>query len=83
MCQSELTEFFFSQNSPSLPQNSVRLSELSSPKQYSRNSIPPVFLRLNEGGNKRKEGRKEREREREGSRESSRDATKGKNLQEF
>ena len=42
MCQSELTEFFFSQNSPSLPQNSVRLSEFSSPKQYSRNSIPPV-----------------------------------------
>ena len=32
----------FSQNSPSLPQNSVRLSEFSSPKQYSRNSIPPV-----------------------------------------
>ena len=31
----------FSQNSPSLPQNSVRLSEFSSPKQYSRNSIPP------------------------------------------
>ena len=41
VCQSELTEFF-SQNSPSLPQNSVRLSEFSSPKQYSRNSIPPV-----------------------------------------
>ena len=40
MCQSELTEF--SQNSPSLLQNSVRLSEFSSPKQYSRNSIPPV-----------------------------------------
>ena len=32
----------FSQNSPSLPQNSVRLIEFSSPKQYSRNSIPPV-----------------------------------------
>ena len=32
----------FSQNSPSLPRNSVRLSEFSSPKQYSRNSIPPV-----------------------------------------
>ena len=32
----------FSQNSPSLPQKSVRLSEFSSPKQYSRNSIPPV-----------------------------------------
>ena len=30
------------QNSPSSPQNSVRLSELSSLKQYSRNSIPPV-----------------------------------------
>ena len=32
----------FSQKSPSLPQNSVRLSEFSSPKHYSRNSIPPV-----------------------------------------
>ena len=31
----------FSQNSPSLPRNSVRLSEFPSPKQYSRNSIPP------------------------------------------
>ena len=41
VCQSELTEFF-SQSSPSLPRNSVRLSEFSSPKQYSRNSIPPV-----------------------------------------
>ena len=30
------------QNSPSLPKNSVRLSEFSSPKQYSRNSILPV-----------------------------------------
>ena len=30
----------FAQNSPSLPQNSVRLSEFLSPKQYSRNSIP-------------------------------------------
>ena len=40
VCQSELTEF--SPNSPSLPQNSVRLSEFSSLKQYSRNSIPPV-----------------------------------------
>ena len=38
----ELTEFFCSQNSPTLPQNSVRLSEFSSPKQYSRNSILPV-----------------------------------------
>ena len=28
-------------NSPSLPQNSVRLSEFFSPKQYSRNSIRP------------------------------------------
>ena len=33
----------FSQSSPSLPQNSVRLSEFSSPKQYSRNSIPLPF----------------------------------------
>ena len=32
----------FSQNSPSLPPNSVRLSEFSSPKRYSRNSIPAV-----------------------------------------
>ena len=32
----------FSQNSPSLPQSSVRLSEFSSPKQYSRNSVPPI-----------------------------------------
>ena len=40
-CQNELTELFL-QNSPSLPQNSVRLSEFSPPKQYSRNSIPPV-----------------------------------------
>ena len=30
---------FFSQNSPSLPQNSVRLSEFSSPKQYSRCTV--------------------------------------------
>ena len=37
--QSELTEFFL-QNSPSLLQNSVRLSEFSSPKHYSRNSFP-------------------------------------------
>ena len=37
----------FLQNSLSLPQNSVRLSEFSSPKQYSRNSIPlpfPIFV---------------------------------------
>ena len=32
----------FSQNSLSLPQNSVRLSEFSRPKQYSRNSLLPV-----------------------------------------
>ena len=32
----------FSRNSPSWPQNSVKLGEFSSPKQYSRNSIPPV-----------------------------------------
>ena len=32
----------FSQNSPCLPQNSVRLSEFSPPHQHSRNSIPPV-----------------------------------------
>ena len=45
VCQSELTEFFFfffSQNSPTFTQDTVRLSEFSSPKQYSRNSIPPV-----------------------------------------
>ena len=40
VCQSKLTELFA--NSPTLPQNSVRLSEFSSPKQRSRNSIPPV-----------------------------------------
>ena len=33
-------EASFSQNSPSLPKNSVRLSEFSSPKQYSRHSCP-------------------------------------------
>ena len=33
----------FSKNSPSLPPNSVRLSEFSSPKQCSRNSIPLPF----------------------------------------
>ena len=38
--KAKLTEF--SQNSPSLPRNSVRLSEFSCPKQYSWNSIPPV-----------------------------------------
>ena len=36
----------FSQNSPSLPQNSVRLSEFPCPKQYSRNSIPLPFPRI-------------------------------------
>ena len=40
VCQSEAS---FSQNSPSSAQTSVRLSELSAPKQYSRNSIPPLF----------------------------------------
>ena len=42
LCGPKRTHRVFSQNSPSLPQNSVRLSEFSSPKQYSRNSIPPV-----------------------------------------
>ena len=42
ICVPKRTHRVFSQNSPSLPQNSVRLSEFSSPKQYSRNSIPPV-----------------------------------------
>ena len=41
-CVSKRTHRVFSQNSPSLTQNSVRLSEFSPPKQYSRNSIPPV-----------------------------------------
>ena len=40
VCQSKLTEF--SQSSPSLPYNLMTLSKFSSPKQYSRNSIPPV-----------------------------------------
>ena len=42
ICVPKRTHRVFSQNSPSLPQNSVRLSEFSSPKQYCRNSIPPV-----------------------------------------
>ena len=42
ICVQKRTHRVFLQNSPSLPQNSVRLSESSSPKQYSRNSIPPV-----------------------------------------
>ena len=42
ICVQTRTHRVFSQNSPSWPQHSVRLSEFSSPKQYSRNSIPPV-----------------------------------------
>ena len=54
--QGELSEFLsvyylwdkvnsprFSQNSPSLPRNSVRLSEFSSPKQYSRTVFCPFL----------------------------------------
>ena len=37
------------QNSPSLPQKPVRLSEFSSPKQYSRNSTPPVSYKNSPG----------------------------------
>ena len=37
VCQSELTEFF-----AELTEFAVKLSEFSSPKEYSRNSIPPV-----------------------------------------
>ena len=37
MCQSELTEFF-----AELTEFAAELSEFSPPKQYSRNSIPPV-----------------------------------------
>ena len=37
MCQSELTEFF-----AELTEFAAELSEFSRPKQYSRNSIPPV-----------------------------------------
>ena len=37
MCQNELAEFF-----AELTEFAPKLSELSSPKQYSRNSIPPV-----------------------------------------
>ena len=42
VCVTKRTHRVFSQNSPSLPQNSVRPSEFSSPKQYFRNSILPV-----------------------------------------
>ena len=42
ICVPKRTHRVFLQNSPSLPQNSVRLSEFPSPKQYSRNIIPPV-----------------------------------------
>ena len=41
LCAKANSPSFFSQNSLSSPQNSVRLSEFSSPKQYSRKSIPP------------------------------------------
>ena len=37
MCKRELTEFF-----PELTEFTPKLSEFSPPKQYSRNSIPPV-----------------------------------------
>ena len=40
VCRSELTEFLAELTE--FAQNSVRLSEFSSSKQYSRNSIPPV-----------------------------------------
>ena len=42
ICVPKRTHRVFSQNSPSLPANSMRLSEFSSPKQYSWNSSPPV-----------------------------------------
>ena len=48
MCQSDLTEFFaeltefFAELTEFFYQNSVRLSEFSPPKQYSRNSFPLV-----------------------------------------
>ena len=42
ICVPKRTHRVFSQNSPSLPQNSVTLSEFSPLRQYSRNSIPPV-----------------------------------------
>ena len=42
ICVPKRTHRVFSQNSPSLPQNSVRLGEFTPPEQYSRNSIPPV-----------------------------------------
>ena len=46
VCQSELTEFFFRRALRVCRRTqwgSVRLSEFSSPRQYSRNSIPPDF----------------------------------------
>ena len=43
VCQSELTEFF-------AELTAVKLSEFSSPKQYSRNSIPPVSYGPTQGG---------------------------------
>ena len=41
MCESELTEFF-----AELTEFAAKLSEFSSPKQYSRNSIPPVSQKV-------------------------------------
>ena len=42
LCDQANSPSSFSQSSASLPQNSVRLSKFSSPKKYSRNSIPPI-----------------------------------------
>ena len=42
LCVPKRTHRVFPRTRASLPQNSVRLSEFSPPKQYSRNSIPPV-----------------------------------------
>ena len=44
MCQHELTEFF-----PELTEFAAELSEFSLPKQYSRNSIPPVSYNFSTG----------------------------------
>ena len=43
ICVPKANSLSFSQNSPSLPQNSVRLSEFFSPKEFSRNNIPQPF----------------------------------------
>ena len=51
ICVPKRTHRVFSQNSPSLPQNSVRLSEFSSPPEtVLSNSIPPVSYKFSKCG---------------------------------